>query len=247
MRSRTPLADAYKDTLIAKASDWVTKLCLGVYMLYGCAKCHVYPLESNRWFRFCWIEKEKGKTYTKDGPWRCTSCLHKWTWPEGGTQRMLVAGSPEDDEVFCSYVGTVPADLELHLGLLKTSTLLEDVKGKEVTKERILEAIRKLNDEVSGRLGQFLKTKSYKAQNPSDASSVPIYCENPRLSLEVPGLDCKAFPLPEGFDPEPLTRNDLQLFIAFAASFLDMNQVTQPREGTRSGAQESLAGADGSP
>ena len=160
---------------------------------------------------------------------------------------MLVAGSPEDDEVFCSYVGTVPADLELQLGLLKTATLLEEVKGKEVTKERILEAIRKLNDEVSGRLGQFLKTKRYKAQNLSDASSVPIYCENPRLSLEVPGLDCKAFPLPEGFDPEPLTRNDLQLFIAFAASFLDMNQVTQPREGTRSGAQESLAGADGSP
>ena len=174
--------DGYKDTLIAKASDWVTKLCLGVYMLYGCAKCHVYPLESNRWFRFCWIEKEKGKTYTKDGPWRCTSCLHKWTWAEGGTQRMLVAGSPDDDEIFCSYVGTAPADLELHLGLLKTATLLEEVKGKEVTKERILEAIRKLNDEVSGRLGQFLKTKRYKAQNLSDASSVPIYCENPRLS-----------------------------------------------------------------
>lgn len=95
---------------------------------------------------------------------------------------MLVAGSPEDDEVFCSYVGTVPADLELQLGLLKTATLLEEVKGKEVTKERILEAIRKLNDEVSGRLGQFLKTKRYKAQNLSDASSVPIYCENPRLS-----------------------------------------------------------------
>ena len=30
-------------------------------------------------------------------------------------------------------------------------------------------------------------------------------------------------------------------------TILDMNQVTQPREGTRSGAQESLAGADGSP
>ena len=95
---------------------------------------------------------------------------------------MLVAGSPDDDEVFCSYVGTAPADLELQLGLLKTATLLKEVKGKEVTKERILEAIRKLNDEVSGRLGQFLKTKRYKAQNLSDASSVPIYCENPRLS-----------------------------------------------------------------
>ena len=97
---------------------------------------------------------------------------------------MLVAGSPEDDEVLCSYVGTVPAtaDLEWQQGLLKTATLLEEVKGKEVTKERILEAIRKLNDEVSGRLGQFLKTKRYKAQNLSDASSVPIYCENPRLS-----------------------------------------------------------------
>ena len=52
---------------------------------------------------------------------------------------------------------------------------------------------------------------------------MPIYCEDPRLSLEVPGLDYKASPLPEGFDPEPLTRNDLQLFIAFAASFLDIS------------------------
>ena len=141
---------------------------------------------------------------------------------------MLVAGSPDDDEIFCSYVGTAPNDLELQLGLLKTATLLKEVKGKEVTKERILEAIQKLNDECSGRLGQFLKTKVYRSQNVSRASDVPIYCEDPRLSLQGPGLDYKAFPLPEGFDPEPLSRDDLQLFIAFAASFLDMTYVTFP-------------------
>ena len=141
---------------------------------------------------------------------------------------MLVAGSPDDDEVFCSYVGKVPDDLALQLGLLKTATLLKEVKGKQVTKKRILEAIQILNDEVAGRLGQFLPTKTYRSQKVGEASSVPIYCEDPRLALEGPGLDYKAFLLPEGFDPVPLSRDDLQLFIGFAASFLDMTFATFP-------------------
>ena len=141
---------------------------------------------------------------------------------------MLVAGSPDDDEVFCSYVGKVPDDLELQLGLLKTATLLKEVKGKEVTKERILQAIQKLNTECSGRLGPFLKTKVYRSQNPETVSDVPIYCEDPRLALEAPGLHYKAFRAPEQLNPVPVSRHDLELFIACAASFLDMTSVTFP-------------------
>ena len=141
---------------------------------------------------------------------------------------MLVVCSPGDHEIFCSYVGMVADDLELQLGLLKTATLLKEIKGKEVTKERILQAIQKLNTECSGRLGQFLKTKVYRSQNPETVSDVPIYCEDPRLALEAPGLRYKAFRVPEQFDPVPVSRHDLELFIACAASFLDMTSVTFP-------------------
>ena len=221
--------DGYNNTLIAKGTDWVTQLCLGLYILYGCAKCHIYPLKSNKWYRLGWTQERQGQTYTKEGQWRCGNCLHRWTWGEGGTQRMLVAGSPDDDEVFCSYVGTVPDDLELQLGLLKTATLLKEVKGKQVTKKRILEAIQILNDEVAGRLGQFLPTKTYRSQKVGEASSVPIYCEDPRLALEHPGQQYKAFTLPVGFDPQPLHRDDLQQLIACAASFLDMRNDALPK------------------
>ena len=144
---------------------------------------------------------------------------------------MLVVGSPEDAAVFCSFLGTVPADLELQLGLLKTALLLTELNGKEVTKERLLEAIQKLNDEASGRLGQILPTETYRAQDPKSKSSVPIYCEDPRLSLECPGLSYKAFQLPPESTPKQLTRDDLQLVIAFAAGFLDMGQVGEKELG----------------
>ena len=226
------VVDGYNNTLIAKSTDWVTKLCpLGVYLLYGCAECRMYPLESKSWFRLCWTQKVKGKTYTKEGQWRCAHCLHRWTWRQGGTQRMLVVGSHKDPAVFCSFLGSVPADLELQLGLLKTALLLTEVNGKEVTKDRLLEAIQKLNDEASGRLGQILPTETYRAQDPKSKSSVPIYCEDPRLSLECPGLSYKAFQLPPKSTPKQLTRDDLQLVIAFAAGFLDMGQVGEKELG----------------
>ena len=138
---------------------------------------------------------------------------------------MLVVGSPEDAEVFCSFLGTVPSDLEVQLGLLKTAALLEELGGKEVTKERLLEAIQKLNAEASGRLGRILETNTYQAEDPNRRCPVPIYCEDTRLSLDCPGLCYKAFSLPPEFSPEPLTRDDLEIVIAFAASFLDMDQV----------------------
>ena len=31
--------DGYNNALIAKGSDWVTEICLGMYVLYGCAGC----------------------------------------------------------------------------------------------------------------------------------------------------------------------------------------------------------------
>ena len=62
-------------------------------------------------------------------------------------------------------------------------------------------------------------------------SAVSIYCEDPALSLQGPGLEYRAFKLPDGFDQEPLSRDDLQLYIAYAASFFDMESV--PVNGTQ--------------
>ena len=122
-------------------------------------------------------------------------------------------------------MGRIPVDLELQLGILKAATLLKEVEGKTITKEVVMEGIKQLNERCSGRLGQMLPTEFCKAQNVKGASSVPLYCEDPALSLEGPGLDYIAFKLPNGFDQEKLTREDLELYIAYASIFFDLGSV----------------------
>ena len=95
-----------------------------------------------------------------------------------------------------------------------------------------MEGIKQLNERCSGRLGQMLPTKFCKAQNVKGASSVPLYCEDPALSLEGPGLEYRAFKLPGGFGREqPLSRDGLELCIACAAGIFDLERV--PAEGPR--------------
>ena len=88
-----------------------------------------------------------------------------------------------------------------------------------------MDGIRQLNERCSGRLGQMLPTEFCKAQNVNGRSSVSLYCEDPALSLEGPGLDYIAFKLPNGFDQEKLTREDLELYIAYASIFFDLGSV----------------------
>ena len=128
-------------------------------------------------------------------------------------------------------MGRIPVDLELQLGNLKAVTLRKKVKGKTITKEVVMEGIKRLDERCSGRLGQMLPTKFCKAQNVKGASSVPLYCEDPALSLEGPGLEYPAFKLPHRFDQEKISRGDLELYIAYASSFFDLESV--PAKGPR--------------
>ena len=94
-----------------------------------------------------------------------------------------------------------------------------------------MEGIQQLNERCSGRLGQMLPKEFCKGQIVNGASSVRLYCEDPALSLEGPGLDYIAFKLPNGFDQEKLSRGDLELYIAYASSFFDLESV--PAKGPR--------------
>ena len=113
----------------------------------------------------------------------------------------------------------------LNQEILKAATLLKEVEGKTITKEVVMEGIKQLNERCSGRLGQMLPTEFRKAQNVNGRSSVPLYCEDPALSLEGPGLDYIAFEMPIDLDQEKLTREDLELYIAYASSFFDLGSV----------------------
>ena len=191
-----------------------------------------YPLESNSWFRLSSKALEQGHTYDAQGHWRCANCLEKWEWGVGGSKRIIITGSPEDVEIFVSFVGTIPDDLELQLGLLKAATLLKEVEGKTITKEVVMEGIKQLNERCSGRLGQMLPTRTCEAKDVTHVSTVPIYCEDPALSFEGPNLEYRAFKLPGGFGREqPLSRDGLELCIACAAGFFDLERV--PAEGPR--------------
>ena len=138
----------------------MTEICLGIYLLYGCASCASYPLRSNSWFRLSHKADGQGHTYDAKGHWRCANCLEKWEWRVGGSKRIIITGSPQNLKIFVSFVGRIPVDLELQLGILKAVTLLKEVKGKTITKEVVMEGIKRLNERCWGRLGQMLPTQT---------------------------------------------------------------------------------------
>ena len=60
-----------------------------------------------------------------------------------------------------------------------------------------MQAIARLNEQCGGRLGQMMRTVRVTAKDPAEASTVPIYCEDPRLSLHAPGLRYLALKMPD--------------------------------------------------
>ena len=54
---------------------------------------------------------------------------------------------------------------------------------------------------------------------------MPIYCEDPCLELEGPGEKYRALKLPSGV--QPLSTEDLQLYLGFAAGFLDVDSMAE--------------------
>ena len=106
------------------------------------------------------------------------------------------------------------------MGILKTGKLLEQIEGKPVTKEAILAGIHSLNAACSEQLGQWLPSISVLAQDPAEASDVPIYCENPRLSLQAPGIRYMAFKRDEAIGLDPISPEKLQLLLGLCFSFL---------------------------
>ena len=137
--------------------------------------------------------------------------------------RSFIIGDPGDGEIFTAYLGVLSARQELQLAILKTGKLLQRIGNREITKTVLLHAITVLNEKCEGRLGQMVPTVTVTAQDPAHRSSVPIYCEDPALSLQNVGVRFRAFRMDE--HAPIIEPADLDLLLGFAATFLSMDDV----------------------
>ena len=216
---------AYEDATVAKAADWVTTIGEGMFVNYGCCNedCKWYPLQHRGWWRLHWKGHNTGGSWGGKGQWRCAVCLQQWTRRKGARQRAFIIGSPSDPYVFMAYLGDITPQQELQLGILKTGRLLPYIGNREPTKLVLLEAIHALNELCDRRLGDMVPTETLTAKDPTLASSVPIYCEDPALSLQHVGQCFRAFRMVE--NAPVLAPEDVDILFGFAASFLDMNSM----------------------
>ena len=130
------VSQAYKDLTnnenLQKATDWTYRFSDDISILYGCAKCRVYPLRSNSWWRCTPTPDEEGKT-AHNGHWRCCNCVERWSWKKGGISRLFVFERDEFD-VYVAFIGETSTATEAKINFLKTCRILGHIDGNPITK-----------------------------------------------------------------------------------------------------------------
>ena len=220
--------EAMRDERTAKATDWVTNLGYGSFLLYGCPPgkgCGTYPLKSDKWWRMSGAVNASG-TVT-NGYWSCANCLLRWSWKECGNYRVFIVMAPDESENnLVAYIGGHYAqNIEQEIMILKGAQLLDTINGQTITAETLLRAIDRLN-EVSEKM-LVAKLKGIKwviAQDPSKKFDTPLFCEDPRLSIERPGVQYQALILKEEKDIPILTIEELQRIIDVTSAFMDLTK-----------------------
>ena len=142
-----------KNTLVLKATDWVTELGGNnafMWLMYGCASCMMYPVRSSDWYRVTRNVKtdEPGTTFEgkETGYWHCAACFDRWGWRKSGNTRLIVIGEADEDGGFIgeyelAYTGKPSQKLDNKIQFLKTAQVLTHIDGRDIkiTKGILLE------------------------------------------------------------------------------------------------------------
>ncbi len=186
---------------------------------------------------------------TGGGKWRCAHCSVAWSWGDssavgGSSRRLLAIGT--SDNYYIAYVGTVSAENEGYLQILKGVQLLKQVKEeqakeeakkakmkgkgkgkaddkdkfevKAIEKELLLTCIDRINTRTEKRLMKFQEAVVLKS---CDITSLgcKVYCEDDRLSMCRIGQSFRALLVDPATTPT-LAEHELREVIELAAGFL---------------------------
>ena len=231
--------EASQNSLFRAALDWITQLAVGVWFFYGCTVCGCYPYESNRWWRI--IRPKVGDL--KDGLsqatqgcyWACGGCLSPWSWGTGGERRLFCIGALGGSlPPLFGFVGnTQGTEVENTIHFLKGATALKYWGDRDLAKgdlkENLLMLISEINQRVSEKLAKALpkQTRKIVAADPSTkyyGDNGRVYCEDSRLSLELPGTQYNALDI-NLIDPTPdyFSLEEVQTLLDCCAAFLDID------------------------
>jgi hypothetical protein len=180
-----------KSKLARQATDWVCELALNLSILYGCVKCNLYPLRSSHWWRCNSAINSQDGTVT-GGHWRCAGCLARYSGGDAHTKRLLAIGDEREYNLF--HIGSTTPLVEAKIRFLQLCQIVTVLDGMQVTKEALLECIRKLNERTERRLSLFKEVVTMRAKDPSEMN-VKIFCSDARLYLKDPGQEFKALDL----------------------------------------------------
>jgi hypothetical protein len=216
-----------QDSLLRKATDFVTELAPSAHLCYGCPECKCYPVRGNQWWRCSTHVGDAEMTFSSKGHWRCANCLSRWSWATGGSQRVLVlsTGTDTNASAFYTLLGDLSGQphIEAQLQVLKASRILETLAGREISKSSLLETIALLNDRAGKRLGALKQCEFIKAKDPRETGAC-IYCEDERLSLKMPGTHMKILNLSREV-MEPISLPFFEEVIGIISAFLNIEET----------------------
>ena len=89
------------------------------------------------------------------------------------------------------WLGHVDDDVRNAISYLKTCKMINEIGGAPITKDIVLETIRKLNEESEEHLGTFIEVGTFVSKDCAP-SHVHRYCEHENLSLRFCGMPFKA-------------------------------------------------------
>ncbi len=199
-------ADLYdklaKSEALKRGRDWVTDMGPLAVLLYGCP-CGRYPTKNGCWYKCIkngtiMIE---GMTSNGDGTggfWMCAVCKLRWNWTYGHL-RLFVIGtvqSIQEGRYWFRHVGNnVDSAAEAKILYIKGIRMLQELGGRPVTVENILDCIEALNNAAEVKLLRGVKEICTVRSADVTDRGVQIYNEHPALSIPASGRWFKAIDL----------------------------------------------------
>ena len=119
-------------------------------------------------------------------------------------------------------------EIENHLNLLKTFSLLKKIGNRDVTTSVILDVIEELNSAAEEKFGVWVEVKKYRAQDPNKLPNNWGYAEHPHLSLMQAGGAVQAFDL-AGIDIPTLSVPTINYVVELCFACMEFGEYPNPK------------------
>ena len=159
---------AATDKMLSQASDYISYLGCGNYIMYGCNACGIYVIDPKDFYRFVKNWTGQYADASTAGYWSCCLCGVKYQ--DLGYRLVASIYGGEDGRAMFAFMGGCPEKemtvqqrldftyIEQMFELFKKCQLLKQVRGHEVTAASVSQAIAKINSKSTKELQKTCKT-----------------------------------------------------------------------------------------